>query len=153
MHNIIRMLPYVIRRHTKHPNDLRCCPMSSGWQNEIWTPSHRDDWAIDSISSGWLMMLSYLIRMRWLIWYLSHPDDLAILGILSGWFMDITGCHPDDLWCCPMSPGWDNQNLTPKSPGWLSYSQCLIRMTYDRCIVSSGCLTGVGISSGWVTAN
>ena len=39
------------------------------------------------------------------------------------------------------------------SSGWLSYSQYLIRMTYRRCICHPDDLPGVGISSGWVTAN
>ena len=28
--------------------------------------------------------------------------------ISSGWLMNNTGCLPDDLWCWPMSSGWDN---------------------------------------------
>ena len=43
--------------------------------------------------------------------------------------------------------------MIPKSSGWLSYSQYLIRMTYRRCICHPDDLPGVGISSGWVTAN
>ena len=55
---------------------------------------------------------------------------------------DVALCHPDEI-----------TNLIPKSSGWLSYSQYLIRMTYRRCICHPDDLPGVGISSGWVTAN
>ena len=79
----------------------RSFPESSEWHNVWSTQNHPDDLATGSISSddnghcrmssGWLTMLPYVIRMRLLIW-----------------------------------------------SGWLSYSQCLIRMTYGRCIMSSG---------------
>ena len=55
---------------------------------------------------------------------------------------DVVLCHPDEI-----------TNLIPKSSGWLSYSQYLIRMIYRRCICHPDDLPGVGISSGWVTAN
>ena len=55
---------------------------------------------------------------------------------------DVVLCHPGEI-----------TNLIPKSSGWLSYSQYLIRMTYRRCICHPDDLPGVGISSGWVTAN
>ena len=60
----------------------------------------------------------------------SHPDNIAIGNISSGWLMVNVLCHPDEI-----------INLIPKSSGWLSYSQYLIRMTYDQCRMSSGWLT------------
>ena len=42
---------------------------------------------------------------------------------------DVALCHPDEI-----------TNLIPKSSGWRSYSQYLIRMTYDQCRMSSGWL-------------
>ena len=83
-------------------------------------------------------------------WTLCHPDEIAPGRISSGWQMqdvirmtyDVALCHPGEI-----------TNLIPKSSGWLSYSQYLIRMTYRRCICHPDDLPGVGISSGWVTAN
>ena len=78
------------------------------------------------MSSGWLTMLSYVIRIRSLIWWLSHPDDLAGVGISSGWLTVNSLCHPDDIPFHLMSSGWLN---------WAWY---LIRMSYGSVIMSSG---------------
>ena len=78
------------------------------------------------MSSGWLTMLSYGIRIRSLIWWLSHPDDLAGVGISSGWLTVNSLCHPDDIPFHLMSSGWLN---------WAWY---LIRMSYGSVIMSSG---------------
>ena len=64
---------------------------------------------------------------------------------------DVALCHPDEI-----------TNVIPKSSGWLSYFQYLIRMTDGRCIMSSGWLNwrwylirmsygNVIMSSGWHT--
>ena len=74
--------------------------------------------------------------------------------------MGIAGCHRDDLRYYPISSGWHNiiwtlshpdeiTMLIPKSSGWLSYRQYLIRMTYGYCRMSPGWLTFCPISSGW----
>ena len=76
--------------------------------------------------SGWLTMLSYVIRIRSLIWWLSHPGDLAGVGISSGWLTVNSLCHPDDIPFHLMSSGWLN---------WAWY---LIRMSYGSVIMSSG---------------
>ena len=78
------------------------------------------------MSSGWLTMLSYVIRIRSLIWWLSHPDDLAGVGISSGWLTVNSLCHPDDIPFHLMSSGWLN---------WAWY---LILMSYGSVIMSSG---------------
>ena len=78
------------------------------------------------MSSGWLAMLSYVIRIRSLIWWLSHPDDLAGVDISSGWLTVNSLCHPDDIPFHLMSSGWLN---------WAWY---LIRMSYGSVIMSSG---------------
>ena len=78
------------------------------------------------MSSGWLTMLSYVIRIRSLIWWLSHPDDLTGVGISSGWLTVNSLCHPDDIPFHLMSSGWLN---------WAWY---LIRMSYGSVIMSSG---------------
>ena len=109
--DVIRMTYEVVLCHRNEITNL--IPKSSEWLNysqyliQITYVHCR-------VSSGWLTMLPYVIRMRWLCWSLSHPDDLAILSISSGWFMGIAWCHPDDLHCYPMSPRWDNWS------GWLS---------------------------------
>ena len=56
-----------------HPDGSRCCPMSSGWHNVIWTlsrmsyflaVSHPDDlWPMQYISSGWDIKPQYAVRM------------------------------------------------------------------------------------------
>ena len=104
--------------------------MSSGWliANVL---CHPDDIRSFPMSSGWHNVS----------WSLCHTDEIAPSRISSWWLMTNAGCHPDDLWCCLMSSGWDNANLIPKSSGWFSYSQYLIRMTYRRYIMSSGWLT------------
>ena len=71
--------------------------------------------------------------------------------------MGIVWCHQDDLRYSPISYGWHNiiwtlshpdeiNMLMPKSFGWLSYRQYLIRMTYGYCRMSSVWLT---ILSRW----
>ena len=110
-------------------------------------------------SSGWLSYRQYLIQMTQLL-VVSLPDDLTIGSISSGWLMGIAGCHRDDLRYYPISSGWLNiiwtlshpdeiTMLIPKSSGWLSYLQYLIRMTYGYCRMSPGWLTICPISSGW----
>ena len=69
-----------------HPDDLRCCHMSSGWHNVIWIISHPTELAPDRISSRWLMANT-----------LCHPDDLAGVCISSGWIMANSLYHPDDI--------------------------------------------------------
>ena len=75
-----------------HPDDLRCCPISSGWPNVIQTLSHPDELAHGRISPGWLMsnddlleVIShqdefrenhYVIRMTYAP-VLSHPDEIT----------------------------------------------------------------------------
>ena len=78
------------------------------------------------MSSGWLTMLSYVIRIRSLIWWLSHPDDLAGVGISSGWLTVNSLCHPDDI------------PFHLMSSGWLDWAWYLIRMSYGSVIMSSG---------------
>ena len=124
------------------------------------------------MSSGWLTMLSYVIRMTYET-SLSHPDELAIGSISSGWLMPNVLCHPDDITefrvSHPDDFWWmqdvirmtydvvlchpdDIRNFT-KSSGWVSYWQYLIRMTYAQCIMSSGWHNVFWTlkSSGWVS--
>ena len=89
------------------------------------------------MSSGWLTIFSYLIRMTlhhlnpkssgWdNCWCLSHPDELAPGRISSGWLLDTAVCHPDDI------------SYHRMSSGWLSRNRYLIRMSYGNVIMSSG---------------
>ena len=57
----------------------------------------------------------------------SHLYDLWTLQYVSCTTYDIILCHPDEI-----------INLIPKSSGWLTYCQYLIRMTYGQCIMSFG---------------
>ena len=91
-----------------HPDDLPCCLMSSGWHNEISTSSH--------MSSGWHNEISTS----------SHPGELVRDHISSRWPMTNTGCHPDDVLCCPISSGWLNviwtlSHLDDLAPGRISW--------------------------------
>ena len=132
-------LQYVIRMTYDcvlcHPDEITMLiPKSSGWlryrQNLIWmTYEHC------SMSSGWIMILPYVIRVRWLIWSLSHPDDLTIASISSRWLKYcqyfirmiqlLTVSHLDDL------------TFGSISFRWLNYWWYLIRMTYGHCSMSS----------------
>ena len=125
-----------------HPDVLRCYPVSSGWHNL----------AIGSISSWWLKVnvLCHLDDIRSLpkssgwhnvSWTLCQPDEITPGRISSGWLMTNAGCHPDDLWYnVALSHPDEITNVIPKSSGWFCNWQYLIRMTYDRCIMSSGWL-------------
>ena len=42
-------------------------------------------------------------------WTLCRPKEMTPGRISSGWPMTNAVCHPDGLWCCPMSSGWDNK--------------------------------------------
>ena len=99
-----------------HPEDLRCCLMSSRWHNIFHVLSHPDELAPGRMSPGWLM-----INVRWLmnlwycsmsfgwdniIWSLSHPDDFAIVTVWSGWLMANVLCHPQDIRSFRMSSWW-----------------------------------------------
>ena len=58
---------------------------------------------------------------------MSSGWNIAPGRISSGWLLTNAGCHPDDI-----------ANVIPKSSGCLSYYQYFSRMTYGRCIMSSG---------------
>ena len=118
-----------------HPDDLPCCPMSSGWEL-IWSLSHPDDLAIPSIPSGRLMVDE-----------LCHPDDLAIPSISFGWLIVDALCHPDDLPGVGISSGWATANplchrddilFHLMSSGLLNRGWFLIRMSYGNVIMLSG---------------
>ena len=55
-------------------NDLRYCPISSGWHNVTWTLSHLDELAHGRISSGWLLDTA-----------VCHPDDISYHHMSSWW--------------------------------------------------------------------
>ena len=57
-----------------HPDDLRYCPISSGWYNVIWNLSHPVELAPGRISSGWLLDAA-----------VCHPDDISKHHMSSGW--------------------------------------------------------------------
>ena len=112
------------------------------------------------MSSGWLVMLPCVIRMRWLFWSQIHPDDLAIGSISSRWLMGIAGCHPDDLRYRPISSGWHNIIWTLSHPdetapariscGWLKVLQYVIWMTSDSALCHPDEITIlIPKSSGW----
>ena len=97
------------------------------------------------MSSGWLGILSYVIRMGLLIWSVSHPDDLSTLSISSRWIMDIAGCQPDDLAIGTISSGWlmtnalchpDDIRSFPKSSGWHNISWALCHSNEIALVVS-----------------
>ena len=109
------------------------------------------------------MILPYPIRWHNIIWIVSHPDELAPGRISSGWLKSTAVCHPEsyDSALCHT----DEINLLiPKSSGWLSYRQYLIRTTYGHCRMSTGWLTKLSYlvrmtqhhlnpkSSGWVSS-
>ena len=113
-------------------------------------------------------ILSWKIRKRWRTTACCGKSKFAIS---SGWLMGIAVCHPDDLRYSPISSGWHNiiwtlshpdeiTILTPKSSGWLSYRQYLVRMTYGYCRMSSDEMTYDIVlshpdditSSGWVSS-
>ena len=56
-----------------HPDDLRYCPISSGWYNVIWNQSHPDELSPGRISSGWLLDTA-----------VCHPDDISYHHMSSG---------------------------------------------------------------------
>ena len=129
----------------------------SGWHmKESCSLSRPDDFAVGSITSGWLMAngLSHPDDL-WCnpkspgwhneIWTLSHPDDLAIYSISPGWLIDTAVCHPENLQCCPMSSGWHNVIwaishsviLVVSHRADLWTPQYVIRMTFDVAVCDS----------------
>ena len=98
-----------------HPDDLTIGSITSGWLMGI-VGCHPDDLRYFPISSGWHNV----------IWTLSHPDELAPGRISSGWLLDTAVCHPDDI------------SHHRMSSGRLSRNWYLIRMSYDKFIMSSG---------------
>ena len=126
--------------------------MSYGWHKEIWTLSHSDDLVIGSFLSGWLMVkvLRHPDDIRSFLkssgrhtvcWILCHPDEIAPDHISSGWLITNAGCPPDMTHDVALCHPDGIINLIPRSSGWLSYSQYLIRMTYGHCRMSSGWLS------------
>ena len=76
-------------------------------------------------SSGRLNYFQYLIRITQLL-TVSHLDDSIIGSIPSARLLDTAVCHPDDI------------SYRHMPSGWLSWSCCLIRMSYKNVIMSSG---------------
>ena len=66
---------------------------------------HPDDLAIPSISSGWLIVDAYVIRMTYLA-LVSHPDELRQIHYVIRMTYSSILCHPDDLTEVGFSSGW-----------------------------------------------
>ena len=78
-----------------HPNEI----------TKIWSLSHPDDLAIPSISSGWLIVDAYVIRMTYLA-LVSHPDELRQIHYVIRMTYSSILCHPDYLTEVGFSSGW-----------------------------------------------
>ena len=100
-----------------HPDDLRCCPMSSGWHNVIWIWSYPDELASGRISSGWLITHA-----------VSNPDGIRCYSKSSWWHDEIwvRVSHPDDL-----------LNVT-SHPDVLRQIHCVIRVTQSPTLKTTG---------------
>ena len=92
---------------------------------KFWSLSHPDDLAIPSISSGWLIVDAYVIRMTYLA-LVSHPDELRQIHYVIRMTYSSISCHPDDLTEFGFSSGWVTAMLY------------VIRMRYTSFLKSSG---------------
>ena len=119
---------------------LTIFPLSSGWQNVIWTLSHPNESVHDRISSGWLMsdalchpvelvyvphpdelrQIHYVIRMTHSS-ILRLPVDFAQVAIPPGWITANSLCHLDDKSFHLNPSGWDNSIACWKLRQTVSY--------------------------------
>ena len=78
-----------------HPDYLQYCPISSGWQNVIWTLNHPEEFAPGRISFGWPLDPA-----------VCHSDDISYHHMSSGWLSRnwyLTRMSYDNVF---MSSGW-----------------------------------------------
>ena len=124
--------------------------------DDLWTMQYviRMTYGQCNMSSGWLTILPFVIRMKSLFLPLSHPDDLSIGNISSGWLMTNIPWHPDDIRSFPKSSRWHNFNWILCHPDEAAPDRISsdIRMIFDP-LCHPDDLPGVGSWSGWVRAN
>ena len=138
----VTILPYLIR-----------------WHKVIWTISHPDELARFRISSGWLgdTAVCHPGQGRSVVCFdVEAQFNISSPNIFHGHFrlgsfpiFNILKLRPGPLCLRPATPLQvtyecvlchpdETIMLIPKSSGWLSYRQYLIRLTYGQCIMSSG---------------